>query len=171
MAQIELKAEDLYDKDKVDLETVVLNDVFTLLQCTEEGLTEAESKRRLELFGPNRLGSKEQNAFLQFLGFMWNPLSWVMEGAALVAIALSNGGGCAPDWPDFVGIVLLLLTNSAIGFYKERNAGNAVKALMDSLAPKAKVRRNGKWSEIESTYLVPGDMVAFKIGDVVPADC
>ncbi|CAE6358520.1 unnamed protein product, partial [Rhizoctonia solani] len=171
MAQIELKAEDLYDKDKVDLETVVLDDVFTLLQCTEEGLTEAESKRRLELFGPNRLESKEQNAFLQFLGFMWNPLSWVMEGAALVAIALSNGGGRAPDWPDFVGIVLLLLINSAIGFYEERNAGNAVKALMDSLAPKAKVRRDGKWSEIESADLVPGDMVAFKIGDVVPADC
>ncbi|CAE6405720.1 unnamed protein product, partial [Rhizoctonia solani] len=101
MAQIELKAEDLYDKDKVDLETVVLDDVFTLLQCTEEGLTEAEAARRLELFGPNKLESKEQNAFLQFLGFMWNPLSWVMEGAALVAIALSNGGGRAPDWPDF----------------------------------------------------------------------
>lgn len=40
---------------------------------------------------------------------MWNPLSWVMEGAALVAIALSNGGGKPPDWQDFVGIVLLLL--------------------------------------------------------------
>ncbi|CAE6479284.1 unnamed protein product [Rhizoctonia solani] len=101
MAQIELKAEDLYDKDKVDLETVVLDDVFTLLQCTEEGLSESESKRRIELFGPNKLESKEQNPFLQFLGFMWNPLSWVMEGAALVAIALSNGGGRAPDWPDF----------------------------------------------------------------------
>ena len=36
--------------------------------------------------------------------FMWNPLSWVMEGAALVAIALSNGGGMPPDWPDFVGM-------------------------------------------------------------------
>lgn len=65
MAQIELKAEDLYDKDKVDLETVVLDDVFTLLQCTEEGLTEAEAQRRLELFGPNKLESKEQNPFLQ----------------------------------------------------------------------------------------------------------
>jgi len=63
---------------------------------------------------------------------MWNPLSLVMEAAALVAIALSNGGGKPPDWPDFVGIVLLLLTNSAIGFYEARNAGNAVKALMDS---------------------------------------
>lgn len=36
-------------------------------------------------------------AFLQFLSFMWNPLSWVMEGAALVAIALSNGEGRPPE--------------------------------------------------------------------------
>lgn len=171
MDTIELTAEDLYDKDKVDLETIVIDDVFKLLQCTEQGLDAAEAERRLELFGPNKLESEEQNAILQFLSFMWNPLSWVMEAAALVAIALSNGQGLPPDWPDFVGIVLLLIVNSAIGFYEERNAGNAVKALMDSLAPKAKVRRDGTWSEIESAILVPGDMVAFKIGDIVPADC
>ena len=94
-----------------------------------------------------------------------------MEGAALVAIALSNGEHRPPDWEDFVGIVLLLLINSGIGFYEERNAGNAVKALMDSLAPKAKVKRGGEWKEIDSADLVPGDMVSFKIGDVVPADC
>ncbi|KAI0948190.1 hypothetical protein AcW1_009771 [Taiwanofungus camphoratus] len=171
MSQIQLKAEDLYDKEKVDLETIVVEDVFKLLQCDENGLTNDEAARRLELFGPNRLESEEQNAFLQFLSFMWNPLSWVMEGAALVAIALSNGEGQPPDWEDFVGIVLLLLINSAIGFYEERNAGNAVKALMDSLAPKAKVKRAGQWREIESADLVPGDMVSFKIGDIVPADC
>ncbi|KAF8342555.1 uncharacterized protein EI90DRAFT_3143353 [Cantharellus anzutake] len=161
MDQIELKAEDLYDKEKVDLETVVM----------EDGLTVVEAERRLGLFGPNKLESKDQNPFLQFLSFMWNPLSWVMEGAALVAIALSNGQGRAPDWQDFVGIVLLLLINSTIGFYEEHNAGNAVKALMDSLAPKAKVRRDGSWNEIESADLVPGDVIAFKIGDIVPADC
>ncbi|KIJ99862.1 hypothetical protein K443DRAFT_679618 [Laccaria amethystina LaAM-08-1] len=171
MSTIELKAEDLYDKEKVDLETIVIDDVFKLLQCTEEGLNQEEAHRRLELFGPNKLESEEQNPFLQFLSFMWNPLSWVMEAAALVAIVLSNGQGKPPDWPDFVGIVLLLFINSAIGFYEERNAGNAVKALMDSLAPKAKVRRDGQWSEIESSILVPGDMVSFKIGDIVPADC
>jgi H+-transporting ATPase len=42
---------------------------------------------------------------------------------------------------------------------------------MKSLAPKAKVRRDGEWSEIDLADLVPGDMVTFKIGDVVPADC
>ncbi|TFY52141.1 hypothetical protein EVG20_g10688, partial [Dentipellis fragilis] len=171
MSLIELKAEDLYDKEKVDLETIVIEDVFKLLQCDENGLSAGEAARRLEIFGPNRLESEEQNAFLQFLSFMWNPLSWVMEAAALVAIALSNGEHRAPDWEDFVGIILLLFINSAIGFYEEHNAGNAVKALMDSLAPKAKVKRDGSWSEIESSILVPGDLVSFKIGDIVPADC
>ncbi|CAG7850029.1 Plasma membrane ATPase 1; AltName: Full=Proton pump 1 [Serendipita indica DSM 11827] len=171
MNTIELKAEDLYDKEKVDLERVELGDVFKLLQASEEGLTSEQAAERLTIFGPNKLESEEQNPILQFLSFMWNPLSWVMEAAALVAIALSNGESRPPDWPDFVGIVLLLLVNSAIGFYEEHNAGNAVKALMDSLAPKAKVKRDGSWKEIESADLVPGDMISFKIGDIVPADC
>ncbi|KAE8181511.1 hypothetical protein CF335_g8914 [Tilletia laevis] len=46
-----------------------------------------------------------------------------MEAAALVAIALSNSGGRAPDWPDFLGIVLLLLANATVGFVEERQAG------------------------------------------------
>jgi H+-transporting ATPase len=63
-----------------------------------------------------------------------------------------------------------LLIDLTIGFYKECNTGNSVKVLVDSLAPKSKVRRNRKWSEIDSADLVPSDMFTFKIGDV-PADC
>src|SRR6267154_6869726 len=63
--QIELKAEDLYDKEKVDLETIVIDDVFTLLQCDPKGLDTEEANRRLGLFGPNKLEQEEQNAFLQ----------------------------------------------------------------------------------------------------------
>jgi len=63
--QIELKAEDLYDKEKVDLETIVIEDVFKLLDCTEGGLSDEEAARRLDIFGPNKLESEEQNAFLQ----------------------------------------------------------------------------------------------------------
>ena len=56
----------------------------------------------------------QESKILKFLGFMWNPLSWVMEAAAIMAIALTNGGGTPPDWQDFVGIVFLLLLNSSI---------------------------------------------------------
>ncbi|OAV91608.1 H+-transporting ATPase [Puccinia triticina 1-1 BBBD Race 1] len=163
MKTIQLTAEDLYDREKVDLEQVELEDVWVLLQTSENGLDAAEVERRRAIFGPNRLEEKSVNPFLQFLSFMWNPLSWVMEGAAVVSIALSNGEN-APQTGR-------ISSNSGIGYYEERSAGNAVKALMDSLAPKAKARRNGSWSEIDSADLVPGDIVAFKIGDVVPGDC
>ena len=93
-----------------------------------------------------------------------------MEGAAIVAIGLSNGFGQPPDWEDFVGIIALLLGNSVIGFVEEHRAGNAVKALMQALAPQAKALRDGQWKTIEAADLVPGDVISVKLGDVVPAD-
>lgn len=65
LSQIQLKADDLYDKEKVDLETIEVSDVFQLLQCTMEGLAQEEADQRLEIFGPNKLESQEQNPFLQ----------------------------------------------------------------------------------------------------------
>lgn len=113
---------------------------------------------------------KQENKLLKFLGFMWNPLSWVMEFAAIMAIVLANGGGRPPDWPDFVGIVALLLINSTISYIEENNAGNAAAALMASLAPKCKLLRNGQWSEQDAAILVPGDIISVKLGDIIPAD-
>lgn len=165
-----LTVEELYDKEKFDLSTMEPGDVFTLLQTTTDGLTSDEAASRIEKFGYNRLEHKEINPYLQFLGFMWNPLSWVMEAAAIVAIALSNGEGEPPDWEDFIGIILLLLANSIIGFLEERQAGNAVKALMESLAPECKVKRDGEWQTMEAAELVPGDVISIKLGDVIPAD-
>ncbi|KAK9677268.1 hypothetical protein RND81_11G131800 [Saponaria officinalis] len=157
-------------KENIDLESIPVNEVFEQLKCTREGLTEEEGRNRLEIFGYNKLEEKKESKLLKFLGFMWNPLSWVMEMAAIMAIALANGGGKPADWQDFVGIITLLIINSTISFIEENNAGNAAAALMAGLAPKTKVLRDGKWSEQEAEILVPGDIVSIKLGDIVPAD-
>lgn len=94
---------------------------------------------------------KQESKVLKFLGFMWNPLSWVMEAAALMAIALANGGGRPPDWQDFVGIMVLLVINSTISFIEENNAGNAAAALMAGLAPKTKVKNEN--DQLNGLYL------------------
>ncbi|KAM0842177.1 hypothetical protein ACQ4PT_058526 [Festuca glaucescens] len=152
------------------MEHIPIDQVFENLRCSHEGLTSEQAQQRLQIFGPNKLEEKEESKFLKFLGFMWNPLSWVMEAAAIMAIALANGGGKPPDWQDFVGIITLLLINSTISFIEENNAGNAAAALMARLAPKAKVLRDGRWTEDEAAVLVPGDIISIKLGDIIPAD-
>ncbi|KAL2502135.1 ATPase 2 [Forsythia ovata] len=156
--------------ETVDLEKVPIEEVFEQLKCSREGLSSDEGANRIQIFGPNKLEEKKESKILKFLGFMWNPLSWVMEAAALMAIGLANGGGKPPDWQDFVGIICLLVINSTISFIEENNAGNAAAALMAGLAPKTKVLRDGQWSEQEAAILVPGDIISIKLGDVIPAD-
>ncbi|PIA43304.1 hypothetical protein AQUCO_02000609v1 [Aquilegia coerulea] len=159
-----------FNKDAIDLEHLPLEEVFHQLKTTREGLPSDNAEARLKIFGPNKLEEKPENKFLKFLGFMWNPLSWVMEAAAIMAIVLANGGGEGPDWQDFVGIICLLIINSTISFLEENNAGNAAAALMARLAPKTKVLRDRCWQEQDAAILVPGDIISIKLGDIIPAD-
>ncbi|KAL3688996.1 hypothetical protein R1sor_015305 [Riccia sorocarpa] len=154
-----------------DLETAPMEEVFRKLRCTPEGLTTEEAHIRLELVGPNKLEEHKESKLLKFLGFMWNPLSWVMELAALMALVLDNGGGLLPDWQDFAGITVLLLINSTVSYIEEQNAGQAAAALMQALAPKAKMLRDGAYKEDDASLIVPGDIITVKLGDIIPADC
>lgn len=55
-------------------------------------------------------------------------------------------------------------------YVEESNADKAIKALTAALAPKARVKRNGKVESIEAKELVPGDIVIIQFGNIVPAD-
>ncbi|XP_027167316.1 ATPase 10, plasma membrane-type [Coffea eugenioides] len=165
-----LLAPEKFSRDGIDLEHIPLEEVFEQLRTSQAGLSSEDAEVRLQIFGPNKLEEKRENKILKFLSFMWNPLSWVMEAAAVMAIVLANGGGEGPDWQDFLGIICLLLINSTISFIEENNAGNAAAALMARLAPKSKVLRDGIWQEQDAAILVPGDIISIKLGDIIPAD-
>jgi H+-transporting ATPase len=93
---------------------------------------------------------------------------WVIT---LVAIALSDGEHRPPFWQGFAAIATFLLLISFVALYKGRGAGIGVKAFMHTPAPKAKVKRDGSWVEIEPAMLVPGDTISFKFRDIIHADC
>ena len=84
-----------------------------------------------------------------------------------VAVILS---GVVRHWPDFFIILLLLVANAVVGFWEERQAGNAIAALKAKLAIKARVKRDGKWVTPAARELVPGDVIRVRLGDIVPAD-
>ncbi len=84
-----------------------------------------------------------------------------------IAVILS---GVVRHWPDFFIILLLLVANAVVGFWEERQAGNAIAALKARLAVKARVIRDGKWITPPARELVPGDVIRVRLGDIVPAD-
>jgi H+-transporting ATPase len=152
---------DTFNRKGIDLGILPLEEVFEYLRTSPQGLLSGDAEERLKIFGPNRLEEKQENRFVKFLGFMWNPLSWVMEAAALMAIALANSQSLGPDWEDFTGIVCLLLINATISFFEENNAGNAAAALMARLALKTRIHSyrflemdSGKNKMLLSWYLV-----------------
>jgi H+-transporting ATPase len=113
-----------------DLKTLPLAEVEKELASSPDGLTEAEAKKRLAQYGPNDIPEKKTNALLKFLGYFWGPIPWMIEIAVVLSAVVQH-------WPDFFIILVLVVANGAIGFWEEREAGNAIEALKARLAIKA----------------------------------
>jgi H+-transporting ATPase len=148
---------------KDDLKSLPLAEVEKKLGSSPDGLTQAEAQKRLAQYGPNEIEEKKTNFFLKFLSYFWGPIPWMIE----IAVILS---GVVRHWPDFFIILLLLVANAVVGFWEEREAGNAIAALKAKLAIKARVKRDGKWINPAARELVPGDVIRMRLGDIVPAD-
>jgi H+-transporting ATPase len=127
------------------------------------GLSAAEAEKRLKEFGPNEIPERKTNPVIRFLKYFWGPIPWMIEAAVVLSAAITH-------WDDFAIILALLFVNAVVGFWQEYKAGNAIELLKQRLALKARVLRDGNWSEISARELVPHDIVRVRLGDIAPAD-
>ena len=127
------------------------------------GLTEAEAERRLQQYGENALAEHHVSAFERLAHFFWGPIPWMIEIAAVLS-------GLLRHWDDLTIILIMLFINAGVGFWQEFKADNAIALLKQRLALKARVKRDGAWKDVEARLLVPGDVVAIGLGNIVPAD-
>ncbi len=150
-------------ESKEELKTLPMPELEKRLGSSPNGLTQAEAAKRLTQYGPNEIEEKKTNPLLKFLSYFWGPIPWMIEAAVILSAVVRH-------WPDFGIIFLLLLANAVVGFWEERQAGNAIAALKAKLAIKARVQRDGKWVNPPARELVPGDVIRMRLGDIVPAD-
>jgi len=146
-----------------NLKSIPMADLEKELGSSPDGLSQDEAKKRLAQYGPNEIAEKKENPYLKFLTYFWGPIPWMIEAAVVLS-------GVVRHWPDFFIILLLLVSNAVVGFWEEHQAGNTIAALRKQLAIKAKVKRDGKWTDPSAKELVPGDIIRLKLGDIVPAD-
>lgn len=141
-------------------------DVLKKLNVDPElGLSEEEVKKRQEA-GLNEFDEAKKKSFLmRFLEQFKDVLIIILILAALVSIAVDPG-----DLTESIIILVVVVFNAALGVYQENKAEKSLEALKKISAPLTTVIRSGRMQEIESRFLVPGDIIILEAGDYVPAD-
>ena len=131
-----------------------------------EGLSSSEAELRIAKYGKNKLQDPVKiPGFIRFLSQYHDPLSYLLIGAALVALAIH------PDQPgDAIFIGIVLTANAFFGFWQENQAEQAMDALKEMGVSQTVVCRDGMDMEIPTSDLVPGDIVKIEEGLKVPAD-
>jgi len=130
----------------------------------DQGLTVAEVERRQAEYGPNALPTEPPPSIWvvgreQLLNPM-NIMLLIVVAASFAIVQIATA----------VVVLGLVTFNVVMGTAQELKARASVEALAQLQVPHARVRRSGQVEQIESTKLVPGDIVLLESGDVVPAD-
>jgi Mg2+-importing ATPase len=137
--------------------------VLDRLQTCDAGLSSAEAADRRRTYGANVLHTRRVTAAGVLLRQLRNPLLILLLGAA----ALSSLLGDSTDGAIIAAIIALSV---GLGFVNEYRSELAVAALHANIRHETVVWRDGHERRLDVRELVPGDVIALRVGDLVPAD-
>ena len=146
-----------------------VEEVLEELKTTDKGLTQREAAARQEKYGPNKLKEAAKATALQrFFKQLKDPMLIILLAAAAVSAATDFIAG--ESFTESIIILVVVLLNAILGVIQESKAEAAIEALQTMTAAKCKVLLDEKTEVLESSNLVPGDVVILEAGDAVPAD-
>ena len=145
------------------------DDTLTELNSSASGLSEEQAEERLKKYGENKLAEAKKTTVLQrFFQQLKDPMLLILLAAAAVSAVTNALSG--ESFTEVFIILVVVLLNAVLGVIQESKAEAAIEALQSMTAAKCKVLRGGELKVIESSRLVPGDVVILEAGDAVPAD-
>lgn len=129
----------------------------------QDGLSEKEATKRLRKYGSNKVLLSETHWWQILLRQFKSSFIYLLLGAMLISFLMQAV-------TDASMILLFVLINVFFSFYQEYHSSQALKFLKKYTIPKAKVLRNGKLLFLETSKIVPGDIVLAEVGSIIPAD-
>ncbi len=148
----------------MDFHTKNIDETLLTLHSTTSGLTDGEVSKRQEEYGLNILPSKPDMTLIEhFLQQFKSPIIYILLLATLMALIIH-------EYTDAGFILAVLVLNAIIGTYQEYSASKKAKLLQNLIKVNAMVLRNGVVQDIESSQIVPGDILIFEPGTKVAAD-
>jgi len=145
--------------------TLSLDDLYKTLQTTPQGLTPQQAADRLKKIGPNELTKKKKKPLLiKIFQALTEAMTIILIIAALLSYFIIH------EPLEAIAILGVVIINTIISLYQEGKAEKAAEELQKILTPQCKVIRDASIELIASKNLVPGDLITFEAGDIIPAD-
>ncbi len=141
-----------------------INNLLEKLGTSTEGLSDSEVAERLKISGPNEITSQEEISPIKLLLSQFTDLLIVI---LIISSIISYSVG---QIVEATAIIVIVILAGILGFVQEFRAEKAIEALKKMATPKATVIRNGVEKIIDSTFLVPGDIIVLHTGNTIPAD-
>lgn len=139
-------------------------DTLNRLDTSDNGLNSNEAAARLSQYGGNVLkDGKKDRALVVFFKQFADLMVIILIIAAVISMFTK-------DIESTIVIISVLILNALLGTIQHMKAAKSLDALKSLSSPVAKVIRNNTKQEIDSRYLVPGDIVILEAGDIVSAD-
>ena len=141
-----------------------IDKTLSILNTDASGLMSEEASKRQEKYGLNVLPSKaELTLFQHFLQQFKSPIIYILLVASFMALSIQ-------EYTDAGFILLVLFLNAVIGTYQEYSASKKAQLLQNLIKANVMVLRDDAIHEIDSRYIVPGDILLFEPGTKVAAD-
>ena len=135
----------------------------------EKGLTDQEAAQRLSQYGKNSLVEEKEIRFLDILREeITEPMILLLMaiGVVYTVLGVLTGNGLTDALTIIVIIIVLVLAE----VWNEFRAKRSISALRQLAPPTALVLRNGQSVEVQTAFLVPGDILLVKVGQRIAAD-
>lgn len=143
---------------KTDIPTIL-----TQLNTDQSGLSQQEAIQRIIVYGKNELRANQTQWYDILLRQFKSPFLYLLIGAAALSFLLRQ-------FIDGSMILLFVGINALLGFYQEFRSEKTLQLLKKYVVANTKVYRDGQEQTVQSSQLVPGDIVIVKPGDIIPAD-
>ena len=140
----------------------------------DNGLTAGEAEARQAQYGLNKFAEKKKES-------LFSQIIRQLKDVAVIILLLAAGlsftlelrelmAGHSVSFIEPIVIISIVIMNVILAVTQERSAERSLEALAVLNSPSCFVIRDGRKQEIDTAFVVPGDIIAMKTGDLVPAD-
>ncbi len=139
-------------------------EVLERFKTPASGLRNEDVLLLQQQFGKNILAAAKQKSKWTILAAQFTDLMVII---LVIAAGISFFSG---ERTDAFVILAIIIGNAWMGFAQESNTEKSMQ-LLQAISPQyALVIRNNSTAKIESSSLVPGDIILLDAGDIIPAD-